>query len=468
MNRGGSRAAAHWPFRRMCAAGLLMAEAFACQAQLLPALQDEAMLRDPAVAGALAQAQAAAERVQQAEAAFGPTAALTLGKTETRYWEAPAFVLRRFDGKQAALQINQPLFRTALRPALDATRAQLQQAEAQLTQVRGEATVRLLEAVFDLLKSRDMLVFSRAQRLAAEEQLASARRSFKVGTATVIDVREAEAKIDTVDAQALAAQADIDLKHQLVTELVGRPVPELLARGLTGERLPQMVAAGIAEWLADAQLGNPQLAAARRALEAAEAEIDKARQGHAPTADLTYNYTMSSDSGTVTSLFPRRGDISQVGVNVNIPLFASGATASRVRETQALRDKVQSDVDAARRTVQVAVRQNFTTALSSVGLVRGLETAVHSLEAALQANRRGYEVGMKVNADVLESQSKLFESRRDLSKVRYDAWLSYYRLKSFAGRLSGSDMDELDQLLAHEVPVPPRGRGRDPAPGLSR
>ncbi|MCP5898993.1 hypothetical protein NL320_26540, partial [Klebsiella pneumoniae] len=90
---------------------------------------------------------------------------------------------------------------------------------------------------------------------------------------SVIDVREAEAKIDTVDAQAIAAAADLALKQQLLTELAGRPLPELLERSLDGDRMPDLPPASMLEWLADAQLHNPQLQAAQRTLEASEAEL---------------------------------------------------------------------------------------------------------------------------------------------------------------------------------------------------
>ena len=233
-----------------------------------------------------------------------------------------------------------------------------------------------------------------------------------------------------------------------------------------GDRMPNLQAAGVHEWIADAQLRSPQLQAAQHALLAAEAEVRKAWQGHAPTADLTYTYTINSDTGTVTSSFPRRGNSAQVGVNVNIPLFASGATQAKVKETMALRDKARSDVDAVRRSVQIGVRQSFTAALSSVSLAHGLETATRSLEAAMQANRRGYEVGLKVNADVLVAQSKVFESRRDLSRARYDAWLNFLKLKAYAGRLVDADINELDAML---VPLPPTStRGRKAAPETTR
>ena len=437
--------------------GTLSAQA-QIQAPVLADLLRSALAAVPAVNGALAQVRAAEQRLVQAKAGFGPNAAVALSKNETRYNEAPAFELRRFSNLQATLQITQPLLRVALLHSLDAAQAQLEQAQAALAQARAESTVRLVEAALDVLKARDALALIATQQIAAEEQLAAARRKFTVGNVSIIDVREAEAKIDTVAAQAIAAQAELDLKQQLVTELVGRTAPELMDRGLAGDQMPVLKAADVLVWIADAQLNSPQLRQAQLALLAAEAEVRKAWQGHAPTADLTYTYSKSSDTGTVTSIFPRRGDTSQVGVSMNIPLFASGATQAKVRETVALRDKAQSDVDAARRTVQVGVRQNFSASLSQVSLARGLETATRSLEAALQANRRGYEVGLKVNAEVLDAQSKVFESRRDLSRARYDAWLGFLKLKSFAGQLIDADVDSLDTLLILAPPLPTRGR----------
>ena len=431
---------------------------FLAQAQSLSELHQIALDTDPVVSGALAQVRAAEQRVVQAQAGMGPSAALALSTSETRYDEAPTFDLRRFSGKQATLQVTQPIFRASLVFALESAQAQLEQAQAALAQARAEATSRFLESAFDVLKSRDALALVEAQKIAAEEQLAQARQRFKVGTVSIIDVREAEGKIDTVAAQALAAGSDLELKQQLLGEIVGRPIPDLLNRGLNGDHLPQLSPGGVLEWIADAQLRNPQLAGARQALLAAEAELRKAWQGHAPTADLTYNYTINSDTGTVTSIFPRRGNASQVGLNVTIPLFASGATQAKVKEAMALRDKAQSDVDVARRTVQTSIRQAFSAALSSAGLARGLETATHSLETAMHANQRGYEVGLKVNSEVLEAQSRVFESRRDLSRARYEAWFFYSKLKAFAGRLSDADVAELDGLLVRTPMKSPRGR----------
>lgn len=435
--------------------GLLAATG--AQAQVLSILSRDALAADPGLAGAQAQVQAAEQRVVQAQAGFGPTVGITATSNDSRYNEAPAYDLRRFNSQQTVLQVTQPLLRNALLPALEAAQAQLEQARAALDQARGDATLKLVEASFEVLKARDAVALAGAQKVAAQEQLQSARRKFTIGTATVVDVREAEAKIDTVAALVIAAQGEFELRQDVLTELVGRPTPELLDRGLNGETMPPLKAAEVLGWIADAQLHSPQLVQAQKALLAAQADLRKAWQGHAPTADLVYSHTRSSDSGTVTSVFPRRGNISQLGVNVSIPLFASGGTQARVKEVSALRDKADSDVEVARRTVQLGVRQNFTATLSAISLARGLLTATRSLEIAMLANRRAYEVGMKVNAEVLEAQSKVFESRRDLSRARYDAWLSFLRLKSFAGQLFDSDVQGLDAVLVLEPSTGLRG-----------
>ena len=434
---------------KLCMFALTLACSLAA-AQPLPTLYRTALANDPAAAGARAQIRIAEERLSQAWSAFGPTVALVYNQNGTRADESPNFDRRHFGSREAAVQVTQPLIRLPLHSALDAAKVQVVQQQSAYEQVRLESMQRFVEAAFEVLKARDALAFTQAQRAATVEQLALARRTFSVGRAPVTDVREAEAKADTVAAQLSAARFDLELRQQILVELVGRPVVGLLERGLREASLPAVEGSTPADWLAAAWSGNAQVQQAESALQIAEYEVTRAARAHAPTVDLTSSYGASADSGTTTTFYPRRAYTGQVGVAVNIPLFSSGATQSRVREAIAARDKAQSDVDAARRIANLGVRQNFTATVSAVSQARGLETAVKSNEVALRANRRGYEVGMKVNFEVLDSQTKLFETRRDLSKARYDAWVNYVRLAVTTGTLSEGDLAHLDSLLVDE------------------
>jgi outer membrane protein len=72
----------------------------------------------------------------------------------------------------------------------------------------------------------------------------------------------------------------------------------------------------------------------------------------------------------------------------------------------------------------------------------------------MRANRRAYEVGLKVNAEVLESQSRWFEARRDLARARYEAWLAWARLQALAGALDERVLADIDTLLVHQSEAP--------------
>ncbi|HEY8879874.1 MAG TPA: TolC family protein [Roseateles sp.] len=429
-------------------------------AQTLPELATRALDADPAVRAGEASLRAAEERLFQAKAAYGPTANLTATASNSHYAEAPSYDSRPFRSEQYVVQVNQPLWRGALYPAMQAARSQLEQAESSLMQARLESQQRLAEAVLEVFKARDVLAHATALREAYGEQLAAARRGFQVGRAAAPEVREAEARVDNAIAQTLAADAELDLRRQVLVEVTNGPTPAVLARAVAPEALPPLQADSVLDWLSRAEADSPQLRQARLALEAAEAEIRKASLAHAPTVDLNASYTRSNDTGTVTSIFPRRGNTTAVGATLTIPLFASGATQSKVVETMALRDKAAGELDLARRTLVIGVRQAFVSTLSALSQAKALATAERSQALSVRANQRGYEVGIKTNADVLEAQGKLFEARRDLSRARHDAWASYFKLRALSGALGEGDWQMLDaQLVAHQPSE--MGRAKD-------
>ena len=67
----------------------------------------------------------------------------------------------------------------------------------------------------------------------------------------------------------------------------------------------------------------------------------------------------------------------------------------------------------------------------------------------LKSNKLGYQVGVRVNIDVLNAQKLLYATRKDLSKARYDTIVSGLRLKAAAGTLQEADLGPVNALLAH-------------------
>jgi outer membrane protein len=66
----------------------------------------------------------------------------------------------------------------------------------------------------------------------------------------------------------------------------------------------------------------------------------------------------------------------------------------------------------------------------------------------LDANQLGYKVGVRINIDVLNSQSQLYQTKRDLAKARYDVLVGQLKLRQANGSLKAEDLQAVNALLA--------------------
>jgi outer membrane protein len=308
--------------------------------------------------------------------------------------------------------------------------------------------VRVSQAYFDVLSAQDNLTFVKAQKAAVAEQLASAKRNFEVGTSTITDTREAQARFDLVTAQEIAAENDLRVRQMALDQLVGlsdaRPQP--LAQPLA---LPALLPADVNAWVQQSETSHPGIKQSQIALDVAQLETRKAEAGHKPTLDLTASYSAikNLDGSSITPV-GSRVNAGTVGLSFNLPLFAGFATQNRIRETLSLEERAQADLEASRRAVAQAIRSAFFGLVSGQGQVKALEAAEASSLSALEANRLGYQVGVRINIDVLNSQSQLFQTKRDLAQARYNVLVGHLKLRQTAGTLLPEDLARLNALLA--------------------
>ena len=194
---------------------------------------------------------------------------------------------------------------------------------------------------------------------------------------------------------------------------------------------------------------SPAIQQARTNVEIAQLETEKAKAGHKPTLDLNTSYAVTrNQGGSVTSALPSRSGNAAVGLSFNLPLFSGFAVQNRIREALSLEEKAQADLEATRRSVAQATRTAYFGVLSGAGQVKALEAAEASSQSALEANRLGYQVGVRINIDVLNSQSQLFQTKRDLAQARYNVLIGHLKLRQANGTLTPEDLARLNALLA--------------------
>lgn len=431
------------------AAGLAFAGGNA-QAQSLKSLYEAARGYDATYQSARLAADAAGYRAEQSKALKRPqvNATGTLALSDNHAGDSG----NRGSQQTVGLSALQTLFNRANDKTILQAERGIDVARAQLVAAEQDLLVRVAQAYFDVLAAADALGTVRASKRAISEQLASAKRNFEVGTATITDTREAQARFDLATAQELAAENDLNVKRLALESVVGQNgvSPQPLAQPVT---LPGLAPASPDAWVARAEDASPVLRQFRLALDVARLETEKARAGSLPTVGV--NATVNGGYAD-SSNFNRLGRTSNsgwgvnssVGLQLSMPLYSGGLIQNRLKETTSLEQKAQSDLDAARRTLAQAVRSAYFGVQSLQAQVGALQAAEASSRLALEATQLGYKVGVRVNLDVLNAQTQLFQAQRDLARARYDVLVNSLKLRQASGVLLPQDLDAVDTLLA--------------------
>jgi outer membrane protein len=416
------------------------------QAQSLVTLYESARSFDASYQSAKSQFDATLAKAAQSKAAILPSANLGIAASRTNQEVLPT-PERSYGTQTATISASQPLYRPANWASYEQGNQQVGLAQAQLQVAEQDLIVRVSQAYFDVLAATDSLAFVTSQKTAVAQQLASAKRNFEVGTSTITDSREAQARYDLVIAQELAAQNDLQVKRLALDQLVGKTdtQPQPLATPVV---LPPLEPSDVQVWVDQSRSQSPVVAQQSIALKVAQLETAKAEAGHKPTLDLVGSYSAVNNNGTSTAIADSRVNVASIGLQFNLPLFAGFATQNRIKETLALEDKARTDLEATQRAVAQGTRTAFFGVLSGQGQVKALEAAQASSQSALEANQLGYQVGVRINIDVLNAQSQLYDTKAKLAKARYDVLLGGLKLKQAAGVLRAEDVDVVQQLVA--------------------
>ena len=409
----------------------------------------DAQAQDPVYSSARFAYDASKEIVPQSRATnLLPSIGFSAGYNRN-HRETGGFPTADFNTHSYTVSLTQPLFRMQNWISFGQAGLQAKQSEAIFADAGQSLIVRTAQAYFDVLLAQDNVALSGAQNTAINEQLAQAKRNFEVGTSTITDTYEAQAKYDLAVAKEISDLNDLEIKRQALQQLINK-MPAGLAVLRDNPTLTLPKPSDMDLWVKASEEASPAIAQLRLAREIAAKEVDRNKAGHLPTLDFTGNFgntssPSSTSGGNVGPSFETRS--TGIGLTLTIPLYQGGGTQSRVRQSLSNRDKAEADLENSKRTVAQSVRQNYLGVTNGVAQVKALEAALVSNKSSLDATVLGKEVGVRTNVDVLNAQQQLFQAQRDLQQARYNTIMSQLRLKSAAGRLVEEDLAEVNRML---------------------
>jgi outer membrane protein len=431
-------------------------------------LYREALKNDASYASARSQQLATQERVPQARSALLPNVGLSARVDQNYYSSTIPDVSSNYQVYGGGVNLAVPVYRPQNWEALEQARLSVIQSEAQLAQAQQDLVLRVATAYFNALGARDQLIALEAARLATLEQLQQAKREFEVGTKTIIDTNEAQARYDQIVAQQQVAIGTLIVRRSELQTIIGREI-DTLSPLRDRPNLQKPTPAEISTWVSAAEQNSFGVQVARANYEIASREIQRAKDGYKPTVDVVAGYNVNKFNGTQSSDFNPRIGAGSVGLQLNWPIYQGGLTQSRVREALALQDRYSSDLEGARRTAANSARQAYTGVNFGLSQVQALESAEVSARTQLESTQLGYQVGVRIQLDVLNATTQLVQTQRDLKRARYDFLLSALQLKASSGALGEEDLAAVNGLLDPEQPIEvPTVLTAPPAPRSSR
>ena len=438
-------------FLAIAACAVVLCTGGAASGEDLLQVYREAQKSDPTIAAARSQWEATQERVPQARSALLPQLAAQ-GQANINNYDATIdsrpknSFSANFSQGNLTFSASQPLYRPQYVVALDQAKEQVSQSDYTFAISQQDLIIRTSVAYFDVLLAEFNIELAEQQKKAVAEQLAQAKRNFEVGTATITDTNEAQAKYDSIVATEIQARNDLDRRRTALMAIIGR-LPKSLKRIGRGFDAALPEPNNPDYWVDRALKENLSVRFSQSNYEIASLEVDRARAGHYPTLDLVASAGAQASTGSTASDFSSNSRSALLGVVLNVPIYTGGFVNSRVRETISLQDKSRADLEVAKRAAVTNAQDGFSGVNSASAAVKAFEQAVASAEVALQSNILGQEVGIRTNLDVLNVQQNVFSTRRDLANAYFQYLIAVLRLKASVGSLTEQDVENINRRL---------------------
>ena len=301
------------------------------QADDLLTVYQQALLNDPVVLKSQAQFMIVKEDIVQARSALLPqisaTGGYSIGEQEFVGNDNTTVINQESDSLTYGASLNMQLYHHDSWLRLNNAEKAAHQSDLTYQVAKQDLITRVAKAYFDLLSTKDDLVFATAEKDAIARQLEQTKQRFSVGLTAITDVYEAQAQFDSAVTEEIRAenaiyQAEEELR--VITNTYPKNVSVLnTQRFSTSTPVPNSAD----EWQVTAEAKNLDLITAKVGIDIAQDNIDIARAGHYPTLDFGANYNGKDEEQTIGSA-PSADlpgvDGYSVGIQLNVPIYSGG------------------------------------------------------------------------------------------------------------------------------------------------
>lgn len=413
---------------------------------LWQAYQD-AQKNDPTYLASAAQNDVLNAQKAQVRAAVLPTIMLSGGVYNTRkqFWGQTKSVNNRTHPASLTIGLNQPIFALDKLTALKQVDVQSNIVALKIAQSKQELITRVVQAYFSAwLSEHNARVADRVAK-AAERQLQMAKKNFEVGNTTVIDTQEAETVWHNAQATLINAHTTWDNAKSALELLVGHPINESLSGIRAPLKLKMPVPGSANSWVERAKQGNYNVQIAQLNYRFNTLDTTRIGQKRLPQVNVVAKRTWGNTNLQRDN--DEQSAVTTVGLELSMPIFDGGLISGQVREAQAQENISFQTLRATEQSVAQSTRSAYNQAVSGLATINALDSARGAAQKSAESNALGYQLGMRINIDVLNAQNAYAQAQYNLAQAQYNTILGNVNLKAAIGELGDDDVQYINALL---------------------
>lgn len=398
-----------------------------------------AVLNDPDYQAALSARAAAETERRQGRAAILPQVQAGYSRSRIRGDQTQYSLGRSFTGEldydatSMYVQLQQPLINIGRYADFKRGAARAELGAAEFREREQATALRLVEVYLEALRAETEWRLAGELAKSLEAQAVAQDRLYEESEGDRIDAQETRSRLALAQADEIRARDARQVALRELEAMVGRPV-EAIA-GLSSTFHPQQLQPRTQqEWVELAKTTNPAVRVAQEKLRVAETELTRATSRHLPSLDLVGSWA-KADSENLDTL-SQRTNTWAVGLNASIPIFSGGYDSANRARASAEVQRARQELRVAEEMAMAEATRQYTAITGGEERVRALEAAVTSAEQSLEAAQASYKHGLRSNVDVLRSQDRLHDARRQLADARVMYLDAVAALWAVAGQLN--------------------------------
>ena len=349
-----------------------------------------------------------------------------------------------------SLNLSQSLFNFGNWANIMSAQAIVKKAEVTFLAAAEDLLLRTATAYFRVLRSKDVLSYTKANKEALANTLNQTKHKYDVGLIAIVDLENARADYDNAIAEEIAAKNDLADKLEQLNAITGVRYSNL-DPVKTNFPLLSPQPADINRWARTAEQQNFDLAAARYAAIAARENIKIQNAGHLPVLNATGGYTYNHSDNNPNYNTATKQHQASAGLNLELPIFQGGYVLASAKQANYQYQTALANQEIKHRSTTSSTRQAYLNVLSGVSKIKANKQAIKSANNSLRATKAGYEVGTRTMVDVLQAQAKLYDRQKEFATSQYEYIIQLLTLKQLAGILDANDLVQINSWL--NIPI---------------